>query len=1328
MKRRMISMLLAFVMVLSMLVRVTPTVHATGTEGTKTFENVSCINRYCYYDEEGNVTAKMLLMDGETVLTEGEDYTIGVTYNEEQEKYEVVATGMGIYQGNSDTYLHYMVYHQYETDEWTYIVDEDGWVYLASYTGNEASVTVPKWIEEGENKRYIDDVISGVFVELEHVTDIDVGDNGLADNIIINCENLAQLTISRDSEIDVSNLIIGNVAEGFNITAPSTLTLWDAESDVEDATINIKDYCDNKGYEYTDKSVYTTINGFNYSINGERAEILSYTGTATEVTVPNSIDYDDEEVYVEYVHMNAFTDLSDLTSISLGDVYFGLPLCKNCPSLESITTKNTNVSWSEAITDNPSEDVTIYAYSDAIWCYHDEDYTEQEGTISDYCEQYGYSYGELEKQYTVLDMVMSIEHEYDFMSSEYNSMRLIGGTTATASLGADTEEQGYVRIDSQDVTWESENTDVLTIDSNGLIVVSNVDKSTTVELVATTTFGGEEQEKRVSVYVFPRLETGMGQCFVTDSPITMIPCQYRDYVLHEEEYDGETYDYYAMELVDMPESFVASYESNDTSVAVVNEDGTIQAAEGAEVGSTTTITVTYTDGTNTYITIVDVEVGEISEVPFELPSTDGEAINVYSWNEEAASRIEYFLQMYPQYEGLINFYTIPNENNAYWEGVLAAFEEEGKEPDIILSEAGYITESLLENHIVDLSQIGFEEEWYANAYPYTKAIGSQNDELKAVAWQSCPGCFMYRTDIAEEVFGTSDSDEVQKLVADWDSFMEVAKTLQEAGYDIVSGVDDLYFPAVGNTSTPLVSNNVVNLDGDVENYLNITKQVVDNDYTACTTKWSDEWQANADGNVFGYFGCEWFLNFSFFPEEHKDDYRICEGPGNYFWGGSWMSVTNTGHNDDLIKLLLYTLTCDENAMYRIARGTGDFVNNKNVCQRMSDEGLTTTDKLNNQNPYPIWIEMAENIPAVEPTVYDFGIKSITSEAADKMCGDEKELETVAEAIEYIKTEIQKKYPDLTFEAAGHSHTFSTEWTIDKAATCIEAGSKSHHCTYMGCTEKMDVTVIPVTGQHSYDAGVIQTLPTCVDKGSRTYTCTACKQTKTDEIAATGQHSYDTGVIQTLPTCVDKGSRIYTCTVCKQTKTEEIAATGTHVFGDWVETKEPTVDKKGEKTRTCTTCTHQEKEEIAKTGHVKDASFSKGSAKYTIDTVKGKKGTVTYEATTKKSKKVSVPKTVKIDGKTYTVTEIADDAFKGNNKMTSVTIPEGVTKIGKNAFSGCKNLKTITIKSTKLKSVGSNAIKGINKKATIKVPSKQLSKYKKLFKSRTGFKKTMKIKK
>jgi len=111
---------------------------------------------------------------------------------------------------------------------------------------------------------------------------------------------------------------------------------------------------------------------------------------------------------------------------------------------------------------------------------------------------------------------------------------------------------------------------------------------------------------------------------------------------------------------------------------------------------------------------------------------------------------------------------------------------------------------------------------------------------------------------------------------------------------------------------------------------------------------------------------------------------------------------------------------------------------------------------------------------------------------------------------------------------------------------------------------------------------------------------------------------------------------------------------------------------------------------------------------------------------KKAKSVAVPAQITKSGVTYKVTAVAANAFKNNKKIKSVTIPEGVKIIGKNAFYGCKNLKKITVKSTVLKKVGKNALKGISKKAVIKVPKKQKKAYAKLFKKK-GQASTVKVK-
>lgn len=102
---------------------------------------------------------------------------------------------------------------------------------------------------------------------------------------------------------------------------------------------------------------------------------------------------------------------------------------------------------------------------------------------------------------------------------------------------------------------------------------------------------------------------------------------------------------------------------------------------------------------------------------------------------------------------------------------------------------------------------------------------------------------------------------------------------------------------------------------------------------------------------------------------------------------------------------------------------------------------------------------------------------------------------------------------------------------------------------------------------------------------------------------------------------------------------------------------------------------------------------------------------------KNAKKVTISKTVKIQGFGFNVTEIAKKAFSGQKKMTDVTIGANVTKIGQSAFSGCTKLKKVDIKSKVLKSVGKNAFSKMSKKGTIKVPSKNKKAYTKLLKGK-----------
>ena len=115
---------------------------------------------------------------------------------------------------------------------------------------------------------------------------------------------------------------------------------------------------------------------------------------------------------------------------------------------------------------------------------------------------------------------------------------------------------------------------------------------------------------------------------------------------------------------------------------------------------------------------------------------------------------------------------------------------------------------------------------------------------------------------------------------------------------------------------------------------------------------------------------------------------------------------------------------------------------------------------------------------------------------------------------------------------------------------------------------------------------------------------------------------------------------------------------------------------------------------------------------------GKKKTVQYvKPTNSKVTVVVIPATIKIRGSAYKVTSIASKALQKKTRLKKVVIGSNVSSIGKNAFYGCKKLKTIQIKTTKLtaKKVGKNAFKGINKKAKFKVPAKKKKMYQKFLK-------------
>ena len=166
-------------------------------------------------------------------------------------------------------------------------------------------------------------------------------------------------------------------------------------------------------------------------------------------------------------------------------------------------------------------------------------------------------------------------------------------------------------------------------------------------------------------------------------------------------------------------------------------------------------------------------------------------------------------------------------------------------------------------------------------------------------------------------------------------------------------------------------------------------------------------------------------------------------------------------------------------------------------------------------------------------------------------------------------------------ATGHQHT---EIRNKKEATCKAEGyTGDMYCK--DCGEKLsDGKTIAKTTEHTWDAGKVTKAATCTEKGVKTYTCTVCGATKTEEIAATGhQHTEVRNKVEA--TCTKEGysGDVY-CTDCgtKLSSGTEIARKA-HEYEER-ERNEANCKRNGYILFVCKVCGDEKREVLPKTDH------------------------------------------------------------------------------------------------------------------------------------------------
>ena len=139
------------------------------------------------------------------------------------------------------------------------------------------------------------------------------------------------------------------------------------------------------------------------------------------------------------------------------------------------------------------------------------------------------------------------------------------------------------------------------------------------------------------------------------------------------------------------------------------------------------------------------------------------------------------------------------------------------------------------------------------------------------------------------------------------------------------------------------------------------------------------------------------------------------------------------------------------------------------------------------------------------------------------------------------TYTQVSYSSLIISALGHN----TSFVSGTPATCTSSGTASHYkCSRCGklftdAAGNSPATLAALTTTalgHDYISEVT-TPATCIEAGLRTYTCSRCGDTYTEEIPAAG-HSYETvRENEVEPTCRDAGSydEVVKCSVCGDEK-------------------------------------------------------------------------------------------------------------------------------------------------------------------------------------------------
>ena len=419
--------------------------------------------------------------------------------------------------------------------------------------------------------------------------------------------------------------------------------------------------------------------------------------------------------------------------------------------------------------------------------------------------------------------------------------------------------------------------------------------------------------------------------------------------------------------------------------------------------------------------------------------TGPETINLWSFTDEIPKMVGQYIKQNPEFgeKYTVECTIIATDGGAYQTALDNALVAGGDTaPDMYAAEAAFIlkySQGDMADFAAPYKDLGINADAKikeADIAKYSVEIGTRNGQVVALGYQATGCAMIYNAEIAKDVFGTDDPEEIEKIVGagsgNWDKFFEAAEKLKEKGYAAVSGPGDIWNACEKSADKAWLIDGQLTIDPKREKYLDIAKTLKDNGWSNDTNSWSEGWYTDMKGEgaqkVFAYFGPAWLINYVMIGnsggnkigEGTYGQWRVCAPPVGFFWGGTWILANKDTDNKEGVAELIewITLDCSDTGLqYLWANGLVDWENDPNTATAKDTVASAvvmaksdgTLDFCGGQNIFPAFIAGNKYASAKAMTQYDETINGYFTDAAVQYAEGNVSRE---EAIENFKTNVQ----------------------------------------------------------------------------------------------------------------------------------------------------------------------------------------------------------------------------------------------------------------------------------------------------------------------------------